>query len=124
MLTDASFIGFSTAGRIKPPYTLIDFDLVKVDLLNHFNTRKGERVMLPEFGTIIYDLLMDPLDDMTKDLLREDVIRIIKSDPRVEMVDLIMTELDRVILLEVELLYLPNGVTETIAIQFNIELQE
>ena len=124
MLTDASFIGFSTAGRIKPPYTLIDFDLVKVDLLNHFNTRKGERVMLPEFGTVIYDLLMDPLDDMTKDLIREDVIRIIKSDPRVEMVDLIMTELDRVILLEVELLYLPNGVTETIAIQFNIELQE
>jgi|TARA_B100001964_G_scaffold19216_1_gene19605 phage baseplate assembly protein W len=124
MLTDASFIGFSTVGRIKPPYTLIDFDLVKVDLLNHFNTRKGERVMLPEFGTIIYDLLMDPLDDMTKDLIREDVIRIIKSDPRVEMVDLIMTELDRVILLEVELLYLPNGVTETIAIQFNIELQE
>ncbi len=124
MLTDASFIGFSTAGRIKPPYTLIDFDLVKVDLLNHFNTRKGERVMLPEFGTIIYDLLMDPLDDMTKDLIREDVIRIIKSDPRVEMVDLIMTELDRVILLEVELLYLPNGVTETIAIQFDIELQE
>jgi len=124
MLTDASFIGFSTAGRIKPPYTLIDFDLVKVDLLNHFNTRKGERVMLPEFGTIIYDLLMDPLDDMTKDLLREDVIRIIKSDPRVEMVDLIITELEHVILLEVELLYLPNGVTETIAIQFNIELQE
>ena len=124
MLTDASFIGFSTAGRIKPPYTLIDFDLVKVDLLNHFNTRKGERVMLPEFGTVIYDLLMDPLDDMTKDLLREDVIRIIKSDPRVEMVDLIMTELEHVILLEVELLYLPNGVTETIAIQFDIELQE
>ena len=124
MLTDASFIGFSTAGRIKPPYTLIDFDLVKVDLLNHFNTRKGERVMLPEFGTIIYDLLMDPLDDMTKDLLREDVIRIIKSDPRVEMVDLIITELEHVILLEVELLYLPNGVTETIAIQFDIELQE
>ncbi len=124
MLTDASFIGFSTAGRIKPPYTLIDFDLVKVDLLNHFNTRKGERVMLPEFGTIIYDLLMDPLDDMTKDLIREDVIRIIKSDPRVEMVDLIITELEHVILLEVELLYLPNGVTETIAIQFDIELQE
>jgi len=124
MLTDASFIGFSTAGRIKPPYTLIDFDLVKVDLLNHFNTRKGERVMLPEFGTVIYDLLMDPLDDMTKDLIREDAIRIIKSDPRVEMVDLIMTELEHVILLEVELLYLPNGVTETIAIQFDIELQE
>ena len=124
MLTDASFIGFSTVGRIKPPYTLIDFDLVKVDLLNHFNTRKGERVMLPEFGTVIYDLLMDPLDDMTKDLLREDVIRIIKSDPRVEMVDLIITELEHVILLEVELLYLPNGVTETIAIQFDIELQE
>ncbi len=124
MLTDASFIGFSTAGRIKPPYTLIDFDLVKVDLLNHFNTRKGERVMLPEFGTIIYDLLMDPLDDMTKDLIREDVIRIIKSDPRVEMVNLIITELEHVILLEVELLYLPNGVTETIAIQFDIELQE
>jgi phage baseplate assembly protein W len=124
MANTPNFIGFSTINKKKPPYTLTDFELVKVDLLNHFNTRKGERVMLPEFGTIIYNLLMDPLDDTTKDLIMEDATRIIDEEPRVQLDTMKLSELNSVVLLETQLTYLPNGVTEELAIQFDIDAQE
>ena len=55
--------GFSTKDRIRPPYTLTNGEAVKTDLLNELYTRKGERVMRPNYGTSIYDLIMNPLDD-------------------------------------------------------------
>ena len=42
--------------------------------MNHFGTRKGERVMVPEFGTIIYDMLMEPMDSKVKKLIIDDAI--------------------------------------------------
>ena len=124
MANAPNFIGFSTINKKKPPYTLTDFELVKVDLLNHFNTRKGERVMLPEFGTIIYNLLMDPLDDTTKSLIMEDATRIIDQEPRVKLDTMKLSETNSVVLLETQLTYLPDGVTEELAIQFDIDAQE
>ncbi len=50
-------IGFSTYGKRTPPYTEEGIELAKQDLLYAFQTRLGERVMRPNFGTIIFDLL-------------------------------------------------------------------
>ena len=47
------FRGFSTVDTVKAPFSLSDMELVKRDLLNEFNTRKGERVMRPNFGCIV-----------------------------------------------------------------------
>ena len=124
MANAPQFIGFSTINKKKPPYTLTDFELVKIDLLNHFNTRKGERVMLPEFGTIIYNLLMDPLDDTTKNLIMEDATRIIDEEPRVKLDTMKLSETNSVVLLETQLTYLPDGITEELAIRFDIDAQE
>ena len=124
MANSPSFIGFSTLNKKKPPYTLTDFELVKTDLLNHFSTRLGERVMLPGFGTIIYDLLMDPLDDTTRELIIEDATRVIEEEPRVKIDSIKLTEQDSTILLETQLIYLPSGITESLAIQFDIDSQE
>ena len=55
--------GFSTIGKVRAPYTAIDGELIKIDLLNELKARKGERVMRPNFGTTIYDILMNPLDE-------------------------------------------------------------
>jgi len=123
-MADYHFRGFTTVGRDKPSYTATGMDLVKIDLLNHFSTRLGERVMLPNFGSIIYDLLMDPLDDISRDAIREDAERIVNEDPRVELRDTQLTETDNSITLEMQLTYLPDGVTDSLAIQFNTELQE
>lgn len=101
----ARFRGFSTADRVKPPYTLRDLDLVKQDLLNVFYTRKGERVMRPEYGTIIWDLLMDPSDSSTEKEIRQDISRIVNADPRVEALGVDIFIMDHVIRIEISLNY-------------------
>lgn len=69
------------------PYTLADKNLVIMDLLNHFNIRKGEKLMRPDFGSIIWDRLFDPLTQALKEAIYKDVDTIIKSDPRVSLIN-------------------------------------
>lgn len=69
-------------------FKLTDIELVKMDLLNHIYTRKGERVMMPNFGTRIPDLAFEPLDQLTLDVLEEDLRAVIAFDPRVQLMEL------------------------------------
>lgn len=69
-------------------FQVTDFECVKMDLLNHIFTRKGERVMMPSFGTIIQDLTFEPLDDDVLETLREEVEYVIDYDPRVSLINL------------------------------------
>ena len=68
--------GFSTQGRIRPPYTLTDGELIKTDLLNELKAKKGERVMRPSFGTRIEDILMNPLDKFLIKEVEDEVRRV------------------------------------------------
>ena len=85
------FKGFSTVDKVRAPYTLTDADLVKRDLLNHFYTRIGERIMRPTFGSVIWDYLMEPEDPETQEIIKEDIERIVKTDPRVQLEDINLT---------------------------------
>ncbi len=69
-------------------FKVTDVELVKLDLLNHIFTRKGERVRLPTFGTIIPDLVFEPLDEETIDILESELRVVFNYDPRVELLDL------------------------------------
>ena len=69
------------------PYSLTDKNLIVMDLLNQFGTRKGEKLMNPSFGCIIWDRLFDPLTAELKSLIIKDITAIIKSDPRISMID-------------------------------------
>jgi len=69
-------------------FNISDVELVKLDLLNHLLTRRGERVMMPNFGTIIPDLLFEPMGDETEDQIRDAVTEVIEYDPRVKMLGL------------------------------------
>jgi phage baseplate assembly protein W len=75
----------------KKTFRVSDLELVKLDLLNHIFTRRGERVMMPTFGTRIPDLAFEPLDDITLDILRNDLLEVFKFDPRVSVLDLTIT---------------------------------
>lgn len=79
--------GFSTVAKEGLDTRLRGIELVKQDLVNHFETRLGERVGRPEFGSIIHDLLFDLFDDRTEGLVFADVNRVISQDPRVEPLD-------------------------------------
>lgn len=119
----AIFKGFSTADQIRPPYTLEGFDLVKQDLINHFYTRKGERLMRPEYGSVIWDLIMNPQDPNTEQLIRDDVKRIISTDPRVDHLSTTIYTLDHAIRVEVELKYVLLNTTDVLYLDYVSELE-
>lgn len=82
------FKGWSTA-NVTPTNTnvnLYDISLVKQDLLNEFMTRKGERVMMSDFGSITWDLLFEPLSDAIISDIVDDAQTIVENDPRVSFV--------------------------------------
>jgi len=118
----AVYIGFSTVDAKAPPYTTTDIELVKHDLLNHFNTKVGERVMLPNFGSIIHDMLYEPLDINSKEIIYEDVRRVINSEPRVQLIsDPVLSERDNGIRIEVELNFIPQDTADHLVIDFERE---
>src|SRR6187402_3419472 len=82
------FVGFNTVNQPNPPYNLNNIELVKRDIENHFATPMGARVMLPKFGTRIYEMLFDPFDEYTKNAIIADAIDVIQSEPRVDLVSI------------------------------------
>ena len=82
--------GFSTSKYLttKHSFMLSDLSLVKRDLLNHIYTRVGERVMMPNFGTTIPDLIFEPLDDETVAAVKQQLTNVFNYDPRVNLVEL------------------------------------
>lgn len=114
----ALYNGFSTYNRSKH-FRITDFELVKQDLLNHFNIRKGEKLMNPDYGTIIWDTLFDPLDDDTKNVIVQDVKRIIGSDPRVGAQNVIVTQFDFGVQIEIDLIYISNNQRNLLSLSFD-----
>ena len=113
--------GFSTLVD-DSSVTLYDNALVKQDLINQFNTKKGERVMNPEFGTIIWNLLFDPLTDSLKQEIQDDVNRILALDPRISPLSATLVEKEYGILIDVEAYYVNTDQTENIKLAFDKEL--
>lgn len=80
-----TFKGFSTVDRTWGNFKTYDIELAKRDLLNELYTRKGERLMSPEFGYIVWDVLFDPMTEEVIELIRRDTERIVTKDPRLEL---------------------------------------
>lgn len=95
--------GFSTVSSTNYGFKLYDFELIKQDIVNHFNTRRGSRVMNPNFGSIIWDLLMEPMTDRIKNLLVDDIKTICNYDPRVYPLNININEYERGYLIEITL---------------------
>ena len=119
----AKFKGFSTVDRIRAPYTLEGRDLVKRDLLNTFYTKKGERLMRPNYGSVIWDLLMNPDDIATEKEIRDDVENIIDSDPRVDLLDTVIIYMDHTIRIEINLKYVLLNDSDTLYLEYTRDIE-
>ena len=112
------YVGFSSSARRKL-YKLYDIDLIKQDIINHFHIRKGEKLENPTFGTIIWDVLFEPMTDQLKKLIAEDVQFIINFDTRVKVDSVQIDSYDQGIRIEAVLTYLPYNVTEKMSLDFD-----
>lgn len=110
--------GFSSITKGKN-FSLTDFELVKRDLQNHFYIRKGEKLMNPNFGTIIWDMIFEPLTQETKNVIMQDIKQIVATDPRVSAKNVIVTQFDHGLQIELELIYITTGQVDTLELLFN-----
>lgn len=89
MIARGLYTGFSSSEFAhKKKFRTRDFEIVKADLLNHIYTKKGERVMMPKFGTRIPEMVFEPLDDITIDIITDDLTGVFDFDPRVRTLSL------------------------------------
>lgn len=114
-----TYRGFSTISADSESYTLFDLALIKQDIINHFHIRQGERLMNPEFGTIIWDLLFEPLTEELKAIIIQNVETIINYDPRVRAENVIVTTYDSGLQIECTLTYMPYNISETLQFKFD-----
>lgn len=115
------FTGFNTVGQPNPPYSLTNIELVKRDILNQFATSMGERVMLPTFGTKIFEMLFDPFDEYTKSAIIEDAVRVVQSEPRVDIVSIDAYQEDQALNIIMVLLFKPESITDNMFVTFSLK---
>ena len=114
--------GFSTANDLSLTNKIYDFDLIQQDILNMFQTKKGERVMNPEFGTVIWSLIYEPFTSDVKQLISEDVTRILNYDPRVTPTQINITDVDYGLVIEATLFYSQKDMSRDMRLAFDKEL--
>ena len=114
--------GFSTHNKnFSNSFTLTGFDLAKQDLINHFNIRRGEKLQNPEFGSIIWDSLYEPLTDDIIEEIEADIKTIISYDPRIETDSILVESSENGLLIEMQLKYIPDQTMEHLLFQFDTE---
>jgi phage baseplate assembly protein W len=113
-----TYKGFSS-NEAKTGFKLYDIDLVKKDLINHLYIRKGEKLQNPEFGTVIWDILFEPMTEDVKKIITQDIEQIINYDPRLIVNSVSIDNTDMGIRIEAEVVYVPFNVTERMSFDFD-----
>lgn len=114
-----AYRGISTVNPENNETVLYDLALIKQDLLNHFHIRQGEKLSDPEFGTIIWDILFEPLTENLKEQIVENVTSIVNYDQRVQVTNVILDQYESGLQIEVDLVYLPYNISENLRLQFD-----
>lgn len=114
-----TYRGMSTIGDPINSFSLHDLSLIKQDIINHFHIRQGEKLENPTFGTIIWDVLFDPLTEDLKALITKNVADIMNYDPRVRVENIIVSTYESGIQIECDLTYLPYSISESLRFRFD-----
>ena len=88
----SKYRGFSSYNfEVNNTFLVTDVELIKTDLMNHIFTRKGERLMMPNFGTLIPDLAFEITDADLIETVIDEITMVVNFDPRVELISLDVT---------------------------------
>jgi phage baseplate assembly protein W len=113
------FYGYSTLDTNSKQQSFTDIPLIERDLLYHFNTLPGERVMMPSYGCKIWNLLFEPFDDAVIYAVRAEVERVVASETRVVLQDTVVKEFNQGLMVQMTLLYRPYNVVNNFSVQFD-----
>jgi len=114
-----AYKGISTVNNDSNSFNLYDIALIKQDIINHFHIRVGEKLENPSFGTIIWDVLFEPMTDALRDAIANNVTDLINYDPRVQVEQVTVDTYESGILIECTLTYLPYNISESMRLKFD-----
>jgi phage baseplate assembly protein W len=114
-----TYKGFSTISGDTKSFALFDLALIKQDIYNHFHIRQGERLENPTFGTVIWDVIFEPLTEDMKQVIVKNVEDIINYDPRVQAQEVTVTAYETGLQIECLLTYLPYNIQEALQLRFD-----
>jgi phage baseplate assembly protein W len=118
-VTSKKYRGISTVNPNASSFNLYDISLIKQDIVNHFHIRQGEKLENPTFGTIIWDILFEPLTDGLRDAIIQNVTEIINYDPRVSVDSVTVDSYESGIQIDCSLTYLTYSISETMRLKFD-----
>lgn len=115
--------GYTTRTDSVTSIQLTDLELAKQDLDNHFHIRKGEKWCNPTFGSNLPYYVFQPLDEITIELIEQDVIDVIEYDPRFQLKSkTVRVEQDaHYVTVRAEVIYLPTTTPTDLVIKFDRE---
>lgn len=114
-----SFFEYEKTGS----FLITDVELVKLDLLNHIFTRRGDRIRQVQFGTSIPDIVFENItDDLIEDVYDE-LESVFNFDPRVKLISLEVTPSadENSITASVTIRYVELDFTETLNLNIIVE---
>ena len=113
-----TFIGFNTQNQYKK-FTLLDFELIKRDLLNAFNIRQGQLPGRPGYGTVLWDYLFENQIEAVQQGIVNEVQRVAGGDPRIYISDVNVFPQQNGMLIELQLQIVNTGTAELLNVFFN-----
>lgn len=114
-----AYRGFSTVNSNTENFALYDFELVKQDIVNHFHIRKGEKLSDPRFGTIIWDMIFEPMTTENREAIIADVTEICNYDSRVQVQEIIVDDYEHGIEISCTLTFVKYNLTENLLFRFD-----
>ncbi len=117
-----AYRGISTVNPNFNSFNLYDIALIKQDILNHFHIRQGEKLENPEFGTIIWDSLFEPMTETLKTAIIDNVTSIVNYDPRVQVNAVTVDTYESGIQIQCDLTYLTYNISESMRLKFDENL--
>jgi phage baseplate assembly protein W len=117
-----TFIGFNTINQTKK-FTLVDFELIKRDLLNAFNIQQGQLVGRPGYGTVIWSYLFENQTQDTERAILAEIQRVASLDPRIYIESVELFPQDNGILIQIALTTVPGQTTQFLSLFFDQQNQ-
>jgi len=113
-----TFIGFNTINQNKH-FTVVDFNLIKIDLLNAFNIRQGQLPGRPAYGTTLWDNLFENQTQETMQTIYAEVQRVVSGDPRVYLKSTNIFPQENGVLIQLELTTVNSTDAQLLALFFD-----
>jgi phage baseplate assembly protein W len=113
-----TFRGFNTIGQAKK-FTLLDFELVKRDLLNAFNIQQGQVVGRPGYGTVLWNYIFENQTQDTERAILAEIQRVAGLDPRLYIQSAELFPQDNGILIQLQLTIVPGQTSQFLSLYFD-----